>query len=83
MKGRKSGAVAMFIGLFLIVVFFMGMAVDNNPRALMRNDGYDRALELFGVFLGVGFLGSSKISTNPAFANIAASFESHSITVPG
>lgn len=50
MKGRKSGAVAMLIGLFLIVVFFMGMAVDNNPRALMRNDGYDRALELFGVF---------------------------------
>ena len=44
MKGRKSGAVAMFIGLFLIVVFFTGMAVDNNPRALMRNDGYDRAL---------------------------------------
>ncbi len=50
MKGRKSGAVAMFIGLFLIVVFFTGMAVDNNPRALMRNDGYDRALELFGAF---------------------------------
>ena len=50
MKGRKSGAVTMFLGLFLIVVFFTGMAVDNNPNALMRSNSYNMALEHFGIF---------------------------------
>ena len=50
MKGRKSGAITMVLGLFLIVVFFTGMAVDNNPNALMQSKSYNMALEHFGVF---------------------------------
>ena len=40
----------MFIGGLLIVVFAVGLAVENNPGALMGRYRYDRALELFGVF---------------------------------
>lgn len=50
MKGRKSGAVWMFIGGLLIVIFGVGLAVEQNPGALMRQYRYDRALELFGAF---------------------------------
>ena len=50
MKGRKSGAISMFIGGLLIVVFGLGMAVDKNPLALMQSHRYDMALEMFGSF---------------------------------
>ena len=50
MKGRKSGAVWIFIGGLLIVIFGVGLAVEQNPGALMRQYRYDRALELFGAF---------------------------------
>ena len=50
MKGRNSSAVAIFIGLLLIVVFAVGLAVENNPRALTRPHYYDLALEQFGSF---------------------------------
>ena len=49
-KGRKSGAVWMFLGGLLIVFFAVGLAVDQNPGALIRQYRYDRALELFGEF---------------------------------
>lgn len=50
MKGRNSGAVAIFIGVLLIVIFFVGMAVDKNPNALSQKYSYDMALEQFGAF---------------------------------
>ena len=50
MRGRTSGAVAIFIGLLLIVVFGVGLAVDINPSALSRAYRYDYALEQFGNF---------------------------------
>ena len=50
MKGRKSGAIALFIGFLLIVVFVVGMAVDRNPQALARRYVYDYAIEQFGAF---------------------------------
>lgn len=50
MKGRNSGAVMIFIGLLLIVVFGVGLAVDSNPNALARPYHYDYALEQFGIF---------------------------------
>ena len=50
MGSRKSGAVWMFIGGLLVVVFAVGLAVDINPRALMRQYRYDYAFEQFGVF---------------------------------
>ena len=50
MRDRKSGAVLMFIGGLLIVVFAVGLAVERNPAALNRPYRYDYALEQFGVF---------------------------------
>ena len=49
-KGRKSGAVWMFLGGLLIVFFAVGLAVEQNPGILIRQYRYDRALELFGAF---------------------------------
>ena len=49
-KGRKSGAIWMFIGGLLIVVFAVGLAVEQNPGALIRKYHYDMALEMFGSF---------------------------------
>lgn len=48
--GSKSGAVAIFIGLLLIVIFVVGLIVDGNPRAFERKYRYDLALEQFGAF---------------------------------
>lgn len=50
MKGRNSGAVLIFIGLMLIVIFAVGLAVDRNPGALNRPFHYDFALDQFGAF---------------------------------
>ena len=50
MNGRNSGAVTIFIGLLLIVVFAVGLAVEKNPSVLMRPYRYDLALEQFGTF---------------------------------
>ena len=50
MNEKKSGAVSIFIGLLLIVIFGVGLAVDNNPTALIRPHSYDFALEQFGTF---------------------------------
>ena len=50
MRNRKSGAVAMFIGGLLIVIFGVGLAVDLNPGVLLRQYRYDMALEKFGEF---------------------------------
>ena len=56
MKGRNSGAVLIFIGLMLIVIFAVGLAVDRNPGALNRPYHYDFALDQFGAFCaGVWF----------------------------
>ena len=50
MNGRNSGAVTIFIGLLLIVVFAVGLAVEKNPSVLTRSYRYDLALEQFGTF---------------------------------
>ena len=50
MKERKSSAVAIFIGLLLIVVFAVGLTVERDPGALTRRYRYDYALEQFGAF---------------------------------
>ena len=50
MKGRKSGAVFIFLGALLIVIFAVGLAVDGNPNALMQKYRYDLSIEQFGVF---------------------------------
>ena len=50
MNEKKSGALSIFIGLLLIVIFGVGLAVDNNPMALIRPHSYDFALEQFGTF---------------------------------
>lgn len=62
MKGRNTGAVLIFIGLLLIVVFAVGLAVDKNPGALNRPYHYDFALDQFaafcaGVWLPAGIIG--------------------------
>ncbi len=62
MKGRKSGAVSIFIGALLIVVFIVGLALQRNPDALYRPYRYDLALEHFGwfcrqVWLPAGIIG--------------------------
>ena len=50
MKARKSGAVAIFIGVLLIVVFAVGLIVQKNPSALISKYRYDFALEQFCAF---------------------------------
>ena len=50
MKGRKSGAVLLLIGLLLIVIFAVGLTVDSNPTALRRQYVYNSALEAFSAF---------------------------------
>ena len=50
MKARKSGAVAIFIGVLLIVVFAVGLTVQKNPSALISKYRYDFALEQFCAF---------------------------------
>ena len=50
MNNRKSGAVAIFIGALLIIVFAVGLAVEKNPGALTQKYRYDMALEQFGAF---------------------------------
>ena len=50
MKSRKSGAVSLFLGLLLIVIFGVGLTVEQNPAALMHPKKYDHALLQFGAF---------------------------------
>lgn len=50
MKNRKSGAVSLFLGLLLIVIFGVGLTVDQNPAALVQPKKYDHALLQFGTF---------------------------------
>ena len=50
MKARKSGAVTIFIGVLLIVVFAVGLIVQKNPSALISKYRYDFALEQFCAF---------------------------------
>jgi len=56
MKARKSGAVAIFLGLLLIVVFAVGLVVERNPAALTQKYRYDFALEQFGGFCAAVWL---------------------------
>ena len=50
MKSRKSGAVSLFLGLLLIVIFGVGLTVDQNPAALVQPKKYYHALLQFGTF---------------------------------
>ena len=61
MKARKSGAVAIFIGVLLIVVFAVGLIVQKNPSALISKYRYDFALEQFCAFCANWWLPSGII----------------------
>lgn len=50
MKGRKSGAVLIFIGILLIVIFAVGLTLARDPAALSRPHYYNIVLEHFGSF---------------------------------
>jgi hypothetical protein len=50
MKDRKKGAVSLFIGALLVVISGVGLTVERNPGALIRQYRYDLALEQFGWF---------------------------------
>ena len=50
MKGRNSSAVAIFIGLLLIVIFAVGLICDKNPDAFQRKYHYDLSVEQFCAF---------------------------------
>jgi len=50
MKGKKSSAVFIFIGLLLIVIFAVGMICEKNPAAFRRKYVYDFSLEQFCAF---------------------------------
>ena len=50
MKRSKSGAVLIFVGLLLIVIFVVGLVVERNPQALTRRYRYDLSIEQFGYF---------------------------------
>ena len=50
MKKNKSGAVFIFIGLLLIIIFAVGLICEKNPSAFLRKYQYDYALEHFCSF---------------------------------
>ena len=50
MKGRKSDAVCIFIGVLLIAVFVVGLICEKNPAAFQRKYVYNYALEQFCSF---------------------------------
>ena len=50
MKGTKSSAVFIFIGLLLIVIFAVGLICEKNPGAFQRRYVYDFAWEQFCSF---------------------------------
>ena len=61
MKSRKSGAVSLFLGLLLIVIFGVGLTVEQNPAALVQPKKYDHALLQFGTFCSTIWLPSGII----------------------
>ena len=50
MKAKKTGAVSIFVGVLLIVVFVVGLILEKNPSAFMTKYRYDYTLEQFCVF---------------------------------
>ena len=50
MKGSKSGAVFIFLGALLIVIFAVGIIVEKDSGALSQQYRYDLALEHFRAF---------------------------------
>ena len=50
MKGRKSGAVAIFLGALLIVIFAVGLVCSRDPGAFLQKYRYDYAVEQFCAF---------------------------------
>ena len=62
MKGKKSAAVLIFVGILLIVIFAVGLVCEKNPAAFQRKYRYNFALEQFTAFcrswwLPAGILG--------------------------
>ncbi len=50
MRGKKSGAIGIFVGMLLIVIFAVGLACTKNPSIFQRKYSYDYALEQFCSF---------------------------------
>ena len=50
MKTSKSGAVAIFTGALLVVIFAVGLVCSRNPYALYPKHRYDITLEQFCAF---------------------------------
>lgn len=50
MKGTKSEAVWIFLGLLLTAVFAVGLACERNPGAFLSRYSYDFAREQFCAF---------------------------------
>lgn len=62
MNGKKSGAISIFLGILLIVIFAVGLALVRNPAALARQNYYSVVLEQFcgfckAVWLPAGIIG--------------------------
>ena len=49
-KGKKSGAVLIFVGVLLMVIFAVGLIMEKNPSAFTTKYRYDFALEQFCAF---------------------------------
>lgn len=50
MKGRKSGAVFIFLGALLVFIFAVGLISEKNPEFLSRRHHYELAVEHFRAF---------------------------------
>ena len=50
MKGRNSGAVFIFLGVLLIVIFVVGLITAKNPDAFQQEYSYDCTLNSFTAF---------------------------------
>ena len=62
MNKNKSSAVAIFIGLLLIVVFAVGLTASKNPGAFTRPHYYDYTVEFLvnlcrSIWLPAGIVG--------------------------
>ena len=50
MRTRSTGAVAIFVGVLLIVIFIVGLIAQKTPDAFAQRNRYDYALEWFVAF---------------------------------
>ena len=61
-SARTTGAISIFVGVLLVVIFGIGLAAVSNPGAFFQNKRYDFAMKQFvdicsEIWLPAGIIG--------------------------